>query len=392
MKIAEKNTYPHLESYLGFGAYSHYIPALCSKITEKSEFLTSYTPYQPEISQGGLQSIFDFQTAISTLTGMNCANASVYDGASACAESCLMALRYDKTRSQIIVAANLHPFYKACIDQYLKRHPVEIVEAPLKSDGTLDFEAFKRTLSTKTACVLLQSPNVFGQIEDVAPFFEEAKKMSALSILAANPLSYGLFATAGELGADIAVGDCQPFGNALNFGGPFVGYMACTMQLMRQLPGRLVGQTKDSSGKTGYVLTLQAREQHIRREKATSNICTNQALGALGALVALLWYGKEGVHELALTNYQRAAYLKTHLSKIPGITVDHGEHFNEFAAHFSAPIQSVLSHFRKEGIEPGLSLGPYFKERQNSLLIAVTELKSKEKLDRYLEVAKGACT
>ncbi|WP_075883300.1 aminomethyl-transferring glycine dehydrogenase subunit GcvPA [Candidatus Protochlamydia sp. W-9] len=387
--LAVRNTFPNLVSYLGAGAYEHHIPALVGAVCSKSEFLTAYTPYQAEASQGMLQIIFEFQSAICALTGMDVANASVYDGASACAEAILMSLRHHKTRKQILLSDSLHPHYKKVIEQYLKSQDCELITIPFLQEGTLDTSFLKMYLNDQTAAVLLQSPNFFGCIEDVQPITEMAKSQGALTILCANPISYGLLSSAKELGVDIAVGDCQPFGISLSFGGPYAGYMACKQELMRQLPGRIVGETLDVQGRRGFVLTLQAREQHIRREKATSNICTNQALAALASLVAMLWYGKEGVKELALTNYQRANYLKFYLGKISTINVwNQGASFNEFVVDFKQDSNQVLEFFRLNGIEPGIELKRYYPSLKTCLLIAVTETKNQVQLDQFIKVCK----
>jgi glycine dehydrogenase subunit 1 len=372
--IAAKNTFPSFENYLGAGAYEHHVPVIVGAICSKSEFLTSYTPYQPEASQGMLQTIFEFQSAICSLTGMDVSNASVYDGASACAEALLMALRHHKNRKGVILAKGLHPHYRGVVEQYL-----------CSQDVSLD--SWEK-LGETTAAVLIPYPNFFGEIEDIKAIAKKAHEVGALVIIAANPLVYGLYSSARELGADIAVGDCQPLGLPLQFGGPYAGYVSCRHELVRQLPGRIVGETVDLEGKKGYVLTLQAREQHIRREKATSNICTNQALAALASLIAILWYGKEGIKKLALTNYQRAEYLKTRLLQIPGITAwSTTPTFNEFTLKFNRPLVEIIKVFREHKIEPGLDLSRFFPEMKNCLLIAVTETKSKAQLDRYCDVA-----
>lgn len=382
--LAAKNTFLAYENYLGAGAYEHHVPAIVNAITSKSEFLTSYTPYQAEVSQGMLQAIFEFQSAICALTGMDVANASVYDGASACAEAILMSLRHHKTRNKVLVGQSLNPHYRAVIKTYLQCLEYRIIEIPCMPDGGLDREFVKREADADTAAILLQNPNYFGVLDSVKEAFELAKAENAITILCADPIVYGLCPSAKELEADIAVGDCQPLGLPLEFGGPYVGYMACKQDLMRQLPGRIVGETVDTHGKRGFVLTLQAREQHIRREKATSNICTNQALAALASLVTLLWYGKEGMKELALTNYQRATYLKSQLQMVPGLHILHSRPtFNEFAVQFDQPIEKVLKHFQSHGIQPGVVL-----KNENALLVAVTEVKSLQQIDRYVAVAK----
>lgn len=387
--LAAKNSYSTFENYLGAGAYEHHIPALVGAVCGKSEFRTSYTPYQAEASQGMLQIIFEFQSAICALTGMDVANASVYDGASASAEAILMALRQNKPRRKLLIAESTHPHYRGVIRQYLSSLPYLIELIPFESNQQISMEKISQVLDEETAAIFIQSPNFFGAIEPVKKICEKAKQAGALTILCANPLAYGIYPSAAELGVDIAVGDCQPFGIPLQFGGPYVGYMACRQELMRQLPGRIVGETVDVHNKRGFVLTLQAREQHIRREKATSNICTNQALAALASLVAILWYGKEGVPALALTNYQRAAYLREQLSRLSGLQVNKKTPvFNEFIVQFERPVHEVQKHFRLQGIEPGLAIGQYFPAFPNALLVTVTETKSQSQLDRYVQVAK----
>lgn len=382
--LAAKNRYSDYEHYLGGGAYEHYVPALVGAICGKSEFLTSYTPYQAEASQGMLQIIFEYQSVICALTGMDVSNASLYDGASACAEAVLMALRLNKERKKVIMLSSLHPNYREVVWQYVCSYDIDL-------HVVHNMEELSENLNEETAGILIQSPNFFGEIEVKAKeAFAKAREKGVLSILCSNPLSYGLYTDAGELGADIAVGDCQPFGIPLQFGGPYAGYIACRQEHVRQMPGRIVGETLDKAGKRGFVLTLQAREQHIRREKATSNICTNQALTALAALIGILWYGKEGVKKLALTNYQRTAYLRQKLGEIEGISVLTGEpFFNEFAVSFGKPLSLVIDHFRSHGIEPGLNLGRWYKDCEGQLLVCVTELKSKESLDRYIQVASS---
>lgn len=386
--LAAKNTFSSFDNYLGAGSYEHHVPPLVQAICAKSEFLTAYTPYQPEASQGMLQSIFEYQSAICALTGMEVSNASLYDGASACAEALLMTLRAKKGRKEILVAETLHPHYRAVVDQYLECQDVVIKTVPFLLDGSLDLNALHKSLSEQTAALLIQYPNFLGVIDPIEKAFALAKNVGALLVLTANPLVYGLYRSANELKADIAVGDCQPFGLSLQFGGPYAGYIACREELVRQLPGRIVGETEDRKGRRGFVLTLQAREQHIRREKATSNICTNQALAALASLIALLWYGKQGVAALAKTNFQRAAYLRRGLKQLPGISLfSEAPHFNEFVVRFKEPLPEILNRFHSAGIEPGLPLVRYFPQFHDCLLVAVTETKSKQQLDSYLKVA-----
>lgn len=388
MQILGKKNILVRDHYLGAGAYEHYIPALVDAVCSKSEFLTAYTPYQAEASQGVLQAIFEYQSAICALTGMDVANASVYDGASACAEGLLMALRCQPNKDKVLVAGSLHPLYRSVIQLYLDRKDHECQIVPFLPDGQLDKEKLFSLIDERTAAVLLPYPNFFGMVEDWRTLIPFIKKKGSLVIVCANPLIYGLYASAADLGADIAVGDSQPFGLSLQFGGPYAGYMACRQELVRQLPGRIVGETLDSQGRRGFVLTLQAREQHIRREKATSNICTNQALASIANLVVLLWYGPEGIKKLALTNYQRASYLKEKLLSLPHVRLMNELPFlNEFVVHFGKSTDEVVKHFHGAGIEPGLSLERFFTEMKGYFLVAVTETKSKEDLDHYYQVA-----
>lgn len=389
-KLAGKNIYSQFENYLGAGAYEHHVPALVGAICSKSEFLTAYTPYQAEASQGMLQAIFEFQSAICALTGLDVANASLYDGASACAEAMLMSLRYHKERKKVLVAENLHPHYREVVTQYLLSHHTQIEWIPFKQDGSLDLGKLESLNDDDTAAVLMAYPNFFGGIDPLKEACTIVKSTNALAIVCANPLVYGLYASAKELGADIAVGDAQPLGLPLQFGGPYVGYMACKEELVRQLPGRLVGETVDAQGRRGFVLTLQAREQQIRREKATSNICTNQALAALAVLITILWYGKKGFSKLALMNFQKASYLKANLAKIPSIVMmGNRPTFNEFAYKIPLPFEKIFEAFRTQGIEPGLRLQDYYPQYQGYLLTAVTEIKSQEQLDQYIRVVKS---
>lgn len=374
-------------NYIGAGAYQHYIPAIVSAITSRSEFLTSYTPYQPEISQGILQATFEFQSAIAALTGMQIANAGVYDGASACAEAALMALRIQKGRKRVLLAESLHPSYRKVVELYLKGLNADCLLIPYNNEGFLDEKAYKQLINSDTACVLIQSPNFFGCLEEMPKWSQIAKNDQALFISCGNPLTYALLQTPHEFGADIAVGDCQPFGLPLQFGGPYIGYMTCKEEFVRQLPGRIVGMTQDNKKQRGFVLTLQAREQHIRREKAVSNICTNQALASLASLITMMWYGPHGLKNLAITNYQRTHYLKQNLSQISGFNT-WNNHFNEFTLQIPCDEKHFLNHFHLHGIEPGLALSRFYPNLRNHFLVCVTELKSLQELNQYIEVAK----
>lgn len=384
-RVSKKNRVVEFESYLGAGAYQHYVPAIVPSIAGKAEFLTSYTPYQAEASQGYLQAIFEFQTAISRLVGLDVANASVYDGASAAAEALSMAFRIKKGKA--LIAESLNPRYRGVIDLYFRHKGQELVTLPIDKAGLLIPEMAEPFLEGDVAAILLPYPTFFGHVEEYSWLIRRAKERGALVILVANPLIFGLFKSAGELGADIVAGDAQVFGVELNYGGPYVGYLACKKEYVRFMPGRLVGKTKDCVGNIAYTLTLQTREQHIRREKATSNICTNQALAALMALITLSWYGKEGLPQLALTNYQRANYLKEELKKL-GLKVLPGITFNEFVVVWPN-LSKVISAFKEHKILPGVDVSEYFPQFKDHLLVAVTEMKSKEALDRFVHIAKS---
>ncbi len=363
-ELANKNTYSSYTSYLGGGAYDHFIPSIVAPLLSRGEFLTSYTPYQAELSQGVLQGMFEFQTAIVKLTGMEVANSSLYDGGTACAEALLMALRVFKgERKNVYVSKTLNPRYQEVIDLYLPH-----------------FEQVE-TIDESVAAVLSPFPNYFGELEDPRPFFEQAKRVGALSILVSHPIALALFTSGGELGADIVVGEGQPLGLPLQFGGPYVGYMATKRSLIREMPGRIVGETTDRNGKKCYVLTLQAREQHIRREKATSNICTSQTLASFAMLITLLWYGDEGLKKLALENQEKANWLKGELAKL-GLKTGVLPTFNEFVIIFPRKVEELLPFYEKEKIIPGIVLDDH------SLLIAVTETKTDADLAHFIEVTK----
>lgn len=386
-KIGKKNTYLRFESYLGGGAYDHYTPAIVQAITSRSEFLTTYTPYQAESSQGSLQAIFEFQSMIAAITQMEVSNASLYDGASAAAEAVLMAKRLSPSKTKVYLASTIHPYTIDTIKMYAKGHGITFKILPMNEKGGIDLKKIDFSTSDEPLALIVQSPNFFGVLEDLEHLGEKIKNSHGLLITIGNPLSYALFHPPHHYDADIAVGDVQPLGLPLQFGGPFAGYIATKEKFIRELPGRLVGETVDIHGKRGFCLTLQPREQHIRREKATSNICSNQALAALSALITSLWYGPIGLRKLALTNFQRASYLKENLSKIKGFSsFDLG--FNEFTLHLPISSENAINHFKKENILPGIPLSSFYPDMKNSLLVAVTELKSEEALNRYIEVAK----
>lgn len=366
--------------FRGAGAYDHYIPAIVKSVTGKEEFVTAYTPYQAEISQGVLQSIFEYQTMICELTGMDVSNASVYDGATAAAEAVNMCC--ERSRNVVFCSAAAHPDTIEVIKTYCWASGHEFVLLPAK-DGKTDWNSIVPQLDKKTsACLYIQSPNFFGQIEDVQQAAEAVHAVGAKLIMGCNPIALGLYKTPAELGTDIAVGEGQPLGMPLSFGGPYLGFMATTKAMMRKLPGRIVGETTDVDGKRAFVLTLQAREQHIRREKASSNICSNQALCAMTAAVYLAAVGPEGLKQVANLCYQKAHYLMQQLTAIPGITLRYqGPFFHEFVTD-QADAKRILLRLEQEGILGGLPLS------DGGILWCATEKNSKEDIDRMVGIIR----
>lgn len=366
--------------FRGAGAYDHYIPAIVKSVTGKEEFVTAYTPYQAEISQGVLQSIFEYQTMICELTGMDVSNASVYDGATAAAEAVNMCC--ERSRSVVFCSAAAHPDTIEVVKTYCWASGHEFVLVPAK-DGKTDWNSIVPQLDKKTtACLYIQSPNFFGQIEDVQQAAEAVHTVGAKLIMGCNPIALGLYKTPAELGADIAVGEGQPLGMPLSFGGPYLGFMATTKAMMRKLPGRIVGETTDVDGKRAFVLTLQAREQHIRREKASSNICSNQALCAMTAAVYLAAVGPEGLKQVANLCYQKAHYLMQQLTAIPGITLRYqGPFFHEFVTD-QGDANRILLKLEQEGILGGLPLS------DGGILWCATEKNSKEDIDRMVGIVR----
>ncbi|MDM5199679.1 aminomethyl-transferring glycine dehydrogenase subunit GcvPA [Fictibacillus enclensis] len=374
-------------SFLGAGVYDHYTPSIVNHVTLRSEFYTAYTPYQPEISQGELQAIFEFQTMICELTGMDVANSSMYDGGTAFAEAALLSAGQTK-RKKIIVSKSVHPESLAVLQTYANGQRLEVVEVGTK-DGLTDLEELKNTVDDETACVLVQYPNFFGQVEPLKDIEEIVHSQKAMFVVSSNPLSLGVLTPPGKFGADIVVGDAQVFGIPQGFGGPHCGYFAVTKKLMRKVPGRLVGQTVDENGKRGFVLTLQAREQHIRRDKATSNICSNQALNALAASVAMTALGKQGIKEVAVQNIQKAHYAKTILSE-KGFNIPYeAPFFNEFVVKLNGPVKEINKKLLEHGMIGGYDLGRDFPELENHMLIAVTELRTKSEIDKLATVLEG---
>jgi glycine dehydrogenase subunit 1 len=372
-------------SFLGAGMYDQYAPALIDSIIQRSEFLTPYTPYQPEISQGGLQAMFEYQTAISELTGLPVSNASVYEGPSAVAAAGYVA-KNTNNRKRFVISRGVHPHSRECVRTLAHAWEMEVLEAPL-SNGVTALDS----LGDDVSAVIVQQPNFLGAVEDLTSLADKAKQAGALTICACDPLPLALLKTPGECGVDIAVGEGQTLGNRLDFGGPSFGFFAATEALVRRMPGRIAGETKDIDGKRGFVLTLQTREQHIRREKATSNICTAQALNALAGVIYLSWLGRRGIVELVELMLQRTAYARDRLKAIDGITQIHDRPVvREFAIALDAPVQRVIARCQEQGINPGYALARDYPEHENGLLVAITERRTKTDIDRLADALAAA--
>jgi glycine dehydrogenase subunit 1 len=370
--------------FLGGGTYDHYIPACVDLVTGRSEFQTAYTPYQPEVSQGTLTAIFEFQTAICELTGLDVSNASVYDGATAAAEAVIVSTIHTGRR-KVVVSQSVHPDTRAVVRTYAGGRGIEIVEVPA-TGGASDLAAIRAALDGASG-LIVQQPNVFGIVEDAPALVAAAHDAGALAIASVDPISLGLLASPGELGVDVAVGNGQALGNAQAYGGPTFGFMACRSELMRLMPGRIVGETLDEEGNRAFVLTLQTREQHIRREKALSNICTNQALNALAGIVYMSWLGPKGSVKLARQCLSRAEYAKGRVLAVPGVELafDHPT-FKEFAVRVGREGREVIRACRERGVHPGHCLGADYPGLGDVLLVAVTERRTREDCDRLARV------
>jgi glycine dehydrogenase subunit 1 len=394
--LSEQEVYAHLRdlaarnvsaedeiSFVGAGMYDHYVPALVDSIALRSEFLTPYTPYQPEISQGGLQVMFEYQTAISELTGLPVSNASVYEGPSAVGAAGYVA-RTANRRSKFVASGGLHPHSLETLRTMSHGYGTEVVEVPLR-EGATDADALRDAIDDDTGAVFLQQPNFVGAVEDLEALAPVAKATGALLVVACDPIPLALLKTPGECGADLAVGEGQPLGNRLDFGGPSFGFFAATEALLRRMPGRIAGETTDVDGRRGFVLTLQTREQHIRREKATSNICTAQALNALCGMVYLAWLGRRGIVELAELLVRRTAYARETLAALDGVSLAHERPVvREFALRLDAPAQRVRERCFEHGVDPGLAID------DDTLLVALTEQRSRADIDRLAEVLGAA--
>ena len=379
-KLAAANA--NLQEYacfLGAGAYDHFIPSTVGHVLGRSEFYTAYTQYQPEISQGYLQALWEYQSMICEITGMPVANASMYDGATAMAEAALLSCHVTR-RNEIVVARSVHPNYRAVLETYAKDFGF-IVKEVAYSEGVTSADVLAAAISKNTGAVIIQNPNFFGSLEDLEALIVKTHEVGALFTAVSDPTALGILETPGKYGADIVVGEGQPLGLAMNFGGPYLGFMAATKKLMRKLPGRIVGETVDKNGKRGFVLTLQAREQHIRRDKATSNICSNEALCALAATVYLATVGKEGYAEVASQCLQKAHYAQKELAaKGIGRTFN-TPFFQEFVVKLTGNIEEINKKLLAQGIIGGLELGQYYPELAGNMLLCVTENRTKEQID-----------
>jgi glycine dehydrogenase subunit 1 len=384
--LASRNAHAEAEtSFLGAGMYDHYVPAIVDAITSRSEFLTPYTPYQPEISQGGLQVMFEFQTAMSELTGLPVSNAALYEGPSAVGSAAYLAINATGRR-KLVASRGVHPHSRESLVTYGAGYGTELVEVPL-TDGLTDAAALAEAIDDETAAVFLQQPNFLGAVEDIEALGAAAKEHGALVIVACDPIALSILRPPGECGADIAVGEGQPLGNRLDYGGPSFGFFCATEEHLRRMPGRIAGETTDVDGRRGFVLTLQTREQHIRREKATHNICTAQALNALAGMVHLAWLGKRGFVELGELLVRRTAYARERLSAVDGVELLHeAPAVREFAVTLDAPVGEVLDRCAAEGIGAGYPLGSDYPEHENGLLVALSERRSRQDIDRLADV------
>lgn len=380
-------------SFLGGGVYRHYIPSAVKDLIRRSEFVTPYTPYQPEIAQGTLQVMFEFQTMVGELFGMEVANASLYDGSTALAEASLMSLRLTKNRKNILVPASLHPEYRAVLQTVLKNLPAQLVTIPASKSGTIEHGALNDYLNQELAALIFPYPNFFGIVEETKELVDKVHQAGGLAIFCVTePLSLGLFEAPGSLGADIVCGEGQSLGLPASFGGPFVGLFATKTEFVRQMPGRVCGMTTDSQGRRGFVLTLSTREQHIRREKATSNICTNQALCATQLTIYLSLLGKQGFQKLAKLNWQRAEYAKQKLTEIAGVKqmFPNQTTFNEFVIALPKPTDVVLKTLKARGIDGGIPLNRWYGGWDKALLVNVTEMNELEDIDLFALELKEA--
>jgi glycine dehydrogenase subunit 1 len=400
--LPEQDVYAHLRdlaarnvsaedeiTFLGAGMYDHYVPAVVDMLMERSEYLTPYTPYQPEVSQGGLQVMFEYQTAISELTALPVSNASVYEGPSAVAAAAYLA-KIANGKGRVVISRAVHPHSRETLRTTAAGFGAEIVEVEMR-DGVTDLDAWTAAIDQDTSAVVFQNPNYLGAVEDAAALAQAAKDSPAVVIGAYDPIPLGILKAPGECGVDVAVGEGQTLGNRLDFGGPSFGFFAATDAYLRRMPGRIAGETRDVDGRRGFVLTLQTREQHIRREKATSNICTAQALNALGGVVYLAWLGRRGLVELCELLLQRTHYARETLTALDGVEALHARPVvREFAVRLDAPVDAVLERCAAQGVAAGVPLGADYPELADGLLVAITERRSRADIDRLAEVLGAA--
>jgi glycine dehydrogenase subunit 1 len=372
-------------SFLGAGMYDHYVPALVDSIITRSEFLTPYTPYQPEVSQGTLQVMFEYQTAISELTGLPVSNATLYEGPSALGAAGFLAYQHHK-RTRFVISRGVHPHARETLRTMSAGWGIEVQEIPLR-DGVTDADALADALGDDVSAVFLAQPNFLGAVEDLEALVPGIKECGAIAVCSCDALTLGVLRPPGDFGVDIAVGEGQPVGNRLDFGGPSFGFFAAQQAFLRRIPGRIAGQTTDADGRRGFVLTLQTREQHIRRERATSNITTAQTLNALAAIVYLSWLGRQGIVELGELMLQRTAYARKALANLEGVEPLHEQPvIREFAVRLNAPVHDVIERCAAEGVNPGYPLGADYDEYEDGLLVAITEQRTRADIDRLAEV------
>ena len=385
---AANETVRDLVSFLGAGAYNHYIPPVVDSILRRGEFYTAYTPYQPELSQGTLQAIFDYQSLITALTGMDASNASHYDGATAAAEAVTLAMTHFRgKRTKVVVSPALHPHYRETIRTYNQASGIQVVGDDSAVDLNQGFKALLPLIDQQTALVIVQYPDFFGRIYDFRALAEATHAAGALFSVSVNPMALGILTPPGDFGADIVTGEGQPLGIPLSYGGPYLGIFATRNEYIRKMAGRLIGETVDNRGQRAFVLTLTAREQHIRRDKATSNICTNQGLIALAAAIYLSLLGKHGLRQVAALCYHKAHYAASEIAKIPGFKLWSKEpFFNEFVVQCPTPVEEITEHLLDHGIIAGYALGKDYPGMENLLLVAVTEMNSKDEIDLLVEM------
>ena len=380
--LAARNRHADEEvTFLGAGMYDHYVPALVDELVSRSEFLTPYTPYQPEVSQGGLQVMFEYQTAISELTGLPVSNASMYEGPSSVASAGYLAL-LENARSKFVVSRGVHPHSRETLRTYARGFDADVVEVALDEAGATSADALAAAVDDDTSAVFVQQPNFLGTVEDLGPLVEAAKRTGGLAVCAADPMTLGVLEPPGSFGVDVCVGEGQPLGNRLDFGGPSFGFYAAQERYLRRMPGRIAGQTRDMDGRRGYVLTLQTREQHIRRERATHNICTSQALNALAGVVYLAWLGRRGIVEIGELMLRRTHYARGALGLE---AINPGPVVREFAVRVP-DLDAVVAEARSRGINPGYRLGRDYPEYEDGLLVALTERRTREHVDALASV------